>query len=145
MSSDKTATERLRELLDARGVHYVGHGGMVRWVNEDGCVCRAYTRTNPTSVDVTVSPSSTNVSRMDVSPEQAIEATLGSVTCHDASVGRYREYGTRFTCSECGATVDLLDDQNEPTILSDGVGMHPRYCPACGRKVIGERQLGGAK
>ena len=75
MSSDKTATERLRELLDESGVHYVSHGGMVRWFNEDGCVCRAYTRTNPSSVDVTVTPSSTNVSMMDVTPEQAIAAT----------------------------------------------------------------------
>ena len=75
MSEEKAALDKVRELLDARGLHYVSHGGEIRWVNGDGCVCRAWPRANPSSVDVAVSPSSTNVSRTDVTPEQAIAAT----------------------------------------------------------------------
>ena len=75
MDSDRTALDEVRKLLDERGTNYVSHGGEVRWVNGDGCVCRAWPRTNPTSVDVTVRPAFTNVSMTDVSPEQAINAT----------------------------------------------------------------------
>ena len=72
---DKTAIERLRELLDEIGVKHVGNGGMTRWANEDGCVCRAYTRPGHLTVDVAI---------MDASPEQAIAATLGSDDRYDA-------------------------------------------------------------
>lgn len=105
MNSKKAAIEHLCELLDERGVKHVGHGGMVRWTNEDGCVCRAYTRQNPLSVDVAI---------MDASPEQAIAATLGRGTCHEAAF---------CSCSECGAQLD---------------GIYGHYCPNCGRKVVDE-------
>lgn len=68
MSSDRTAIDRLRGLLDECGVHHVGNGGMVRFIGKDGCVCRAYTRQNPLSVDVVMT---------DASPEQAVATTLG--------------------------------------------------------------------
>ena len=68
MSSD-SAIERLRALLNERGVKHVGNGGMTKWYNEHGCVCRAYTRPGHLTVDVAI---------MDASPEQAINATLGN-------------------------------------------------------------------
>ena len=46
-----------------------------------------------------------------LTPEQAIDATLGRGTCHVAAFG---------SCSECGAQMD---------------GIYQRYCPNCGRKV----------
>ena len=74
MSSDKSAIERTQELLDELGVKHVGGGGMTKWTNESGCVCRAYTRPGHLTVDVAI---------MDASPEQAIAATLGTGTCHE--------------------------------------------------------------
>ena len=41
-----------------------------------------------------------------------------------------------FKCSECGATVKLFDESDEPTICVDGVADTPSYCPNCGRKVM---------
>ena len=75
MSKEKAALDKVRELLDERGVHYISHGGEVRWVNDDGCVCRAWPRANPSSVDVAVTPPSTGVSMAGVTPEQAVGAT----------------------------------------------------------------------
>ena len=55
-----------------------------------------------------------------LTPEQAIDATLGRGTCHDTwdteLTGRLR-----FKCSECGAV---------PLEIT------PRFCPACGREVV---------
>lgn len=55
-------------------------------------------------------------------PDQAIAATLGPGTCHDTwdtdLTGRLR-----FQCSECGAV---------------SLEIVPRFCPNCGRKVVGE-------
>ena len=41
-----------------------------------------------------------------------------------------------FKCSECGATVKLFDESDEPTICVDGFADVPSYCPNCGRKVM---------
>lgn len=103
MSSDKSAIERTQELLNERGVKHVGHGGMVRWINENGCLCRAFTRLGDQSVDVAI---------LGTTPEQAIAATLGRGTCHEAAF---------CSCSECGAQLD---------------GIYGHYCPNCGRRVV---------
>ena len=66
-----------------------------------------------------------------------INAADAERTCHDASTGADRKYGTRFACSSCGATMDTLDGQNAPTIMLDGVGQWPRFCPNCGARVLG--------
>ena len=60
-----------------------------------------------------------DISLYGVAPAQAIEATLGRVTCHNVwdtkLTGRLR-----FQCSGCGAV---------------SVEITPRFCPNCGREV----------
>jgi len=125
-----TATDELRRLLDDRGVEYTQANAM------GGTLFIVVTSEEYYFILVRDNNAGIEMWSKDLTPEQAVAATLGRGTCHDASIGHYREYGTRFTCSECGATVELLDDQNEPIIRSNGVGMHPRFCPACGRAVV---------
>jgi len=182
MSSDKTATERLRELLDERGVEWwygIGEKSTVfdgehdvRY-EVDGTLGLLFIR-----------------SALDVTPEQAIAATLGnertafleekvkrqgeyidkltkekkalfaqnceSATRHAGQIDAMQkkldaatmgagtcrdladtpQYGdkTRFECSECGYEYNAVggfgcDYGDEPDF---------RFCPNCGRKVVGE-------
>lgn len=164
-----TATERLRQLLDERGVEWTYGDGTVSfdngerwfhaWAYNDGMMC---------------------VSMGYLTPEQAVEATLGHelddaamVKLHDmlnvallqledasddhearitavdnahrlleeaATLGRGtcrmckrkgydREYLHHYECSECGEEVlrASVMGESEP----------PRFCPECGRRVIG--------
>lgn len=125
-----TATDELRRMLDGRGVewrrtpHYssesqdnetVFEGTGIEWYANDHLNGRLGLRT----------------ARYEVTPEQAVEATLGAGTCHD--VGDPSD----FCCSECG--VRMFTDTNDTytMIASDGrtIIKHPNYCPNCGRKV----------
>ena len=110
-----TATERLRALLDERGVEwwegwdkdltlFDGADG-IRWI-ADYMLGELFLR-----------------SVLSITPEQAIAATLGRGECTDT--GRYC-----FTCSECGWAA------NEPHHALGG--FWPTYCPNCGRKVVDE-------
>lgn len=105
-----TATERIRELLDERGVKYkyrdmfgkhVFHWGTPA-VNgamfTDGGKWTELVIENPT-------------------PEQAVEATLGRGTC------RNTQEDFDFMCSECGKCVD------------NGRVLGFNYCPKCGREI----------
>jgi hypothetical protein len=104
-----TATERLRELLDERGVEYE---------TEDRPTIR-YTDwgdwlfTEPLDAKPHTLGAQCELMRVPVTPEQAIAATLGRGTCHEAAF---------CSCSECGAQLD---------------GIYGHYCPNCGRKVVG--------
>lgn len=68
----------------------------------------------------------------DLTPEQAIDATLGRGTCHDlAETPRYGDK-TRFECNACGYEYSAVggfgcDYGDEPDF---------NYCPSCGRKVV---------
>lgn len=108
-----SATDDLRRLLDERGVE---------WIGTD---FTKPTKGHPTSTSldeelhdaVFIEYHDGNVLRLfDLTPEQAVEATLGRGTCHDVAIE-----GEWFECSECGCVRQLL---------------HPHYCPNCGRKVI---------
>lgn len=67
-------------------------------------------------------------------PERAVSATLGSGTCRDTN-----KRFNAWQCSECGATLLLMfDDYGEPTYSVDGVADVPRFCPNCGRRVVGD-------
>lgn len=137
-SSDPTATERLRELLDERGVEYgalssiftTWTGGVCSWIaieDKDGLAVAVY--------------------RDYLTPEQAIAATLGSCSlpCNCTNGGR-----TDGTCHAEGFD-DGVDEgmdgewysYSPPTwYLSCGHEVHesecPRFCPVCGREVVGE-------
>jgi ribosomal protein S27AE len=123
MSSEKTATERLRELLDERGVRWTYADGIVNF--SDGKYwCRAWAYNDDTMC----------VSMGYFTPEQAIAATLGRGTCRDlADTPKYGDK-TRFECSECGYEYSAVggfgcDYGDEPDF---------RFCPNCGRKVVDE-------
>lgn len=120
MSSDKSAIERLRALLDERGVKHVGNGGMVRWTSENGCVCRAFTRPGHLTVDVAI---------MDASPEQAISATLGAGECTLESAHAYCDPYVR-TAYQIELSCHTLDAWDDP--------VPPSYCPYCGKRVVKE-------
>lgn len=122
-----TATKSLRQLLDERGVE---------WWND----------TDPEPQHVTVVHFEERIviyhenvngtmgyhvyNTHDLTPEQAVEATLGRGTCR-----KVREWeddpcgggGWVLVCSECD---ELLANDGE-----DGEFDGPNYCPNCGRKV----------
>lgn len=118
-----TATERLRALLDERGVEW-----------EPSVFDRQhetfYSVENGVGFIVTEFPEIQRMSLacdMRITPEQAVEATLGLGTCHavfEVDAMSEDERAGEYVCSECGET------------FNDGHGEFPHYCPGCGRKVI---------
>ena len=133
-----TATDELRRMLDERGVkHYDGvectYWGDTVLARRDGS-CPIY-RFSATEVADGVS-----VHLLRVSPEQAIEATLGRGTCRDVCASI-----SEFTCSACGFRCDLMSWE---TLFDGDEGRHrhhhygtPRYCPNCGRKVVDDASV----
>lgn len=70
-----------------------------------------------------------------ITPEQAVEATLGRGECRSVC-----NSVSEFTCSECGFNCDLtswisLFDGDDGRHRHHHHGM-PNYCPNCGRKVV---------
>lgn len=115
-----TATDELRRLLDERGVewrrtpHYssesqdnetVFEGNGIEWYANDHLNGRLGLR----------------AVRYEVTPEQAIDATLGRGTCRIGRGISGLMHVTTGHCSECGAEVV------KPA----------RYCPNCGRRCVG--------
>lgn len=128
MSDKPTATERLRQLLDERGVKYETYHDAaltevdaVFWQDRNGQPCSAIGNAD----DI---PEGMLSVQCIISPEQAIEATLGRGTCKDIG-------SAVFECSECGCKLDLDDVECEPTMWVDGVATVPLFCPNCGRRV----------
>lgn len=130
-----SATERLRVLLDERGVEWSnGHGDCddhagTLWDGIGGrwyaggmtgvCGNRLYLETPA-----------------DRTPEQAVAATLGPGTCHDlGGIGANEEQV--FRCSECGCILSLYDRDGSNNLCTSFIFDYPRYCPECGRRVIG--------
>ena len=131
--SDKSATERLREMLDERGVEWEskdveGIPGFhdTRWNAYDVRWCYVefvgnnYTKLGPSG-------------EFHCTPEQAIAATLGSGTCEmetDDSelelIASSHEDTWAYKCSACDWSFRY--DR----------GIKPNYCPNCGTKVVGE-------
>ena len=124
-----TATDELRRLLDERGVEWEAcrvptlrsELAATFWYDRDG---------NPRSAvegadDV---PDGMLSVQANLTPEQAIEATLGRGTCHSDNNPPllYDDPFRVFRCSECHHKVDLRRNPK------------PNYCPNCGRKVVDE-------
>ena len=127
MTSRMTATDELRRLLDERGVewrkapHYSGEsqdnetifeGNGIEWYTNDHMNGRLGLR----------------ALRYEVTPEQAVEATLGRGTCTVVSKllieGEYVPSSYYEFEMECGEGFKW--DESIP----------PRCCPSCGRKVV---------
>ena len=123
-----TATEKLRRLLDERGVEW--------WqsANTLGCV---FTRWHsPLFGDevVAMENGKEGLVLFDhfMTPAQAIDATLGRGTCRDLAETPDYRYKTQFECSECGYEYSSVggfgcDYGDEPDF---------RYCPNCGKAVV---------
>lgn len=109
-----TATDRLRRLLDERGVkHYDGtectYWGYTVLARSDGSF--PIYRFSATEVTDGVS-----VHLLRVSPEQAVEATLG-----------------RGTCKVVSKPCDMWECECGKAWWHGGA---PNYCPSCGRVVV---------
>lgn len=107
MNDEKlTATERLRQLLDERGVEW-----------DYGITGPSATRFNANGVDVTFTPILDGlVCSTILTPEQAIAVTLGRGTCRAKTT-----YCDMWKCDECGEVW--------------WQSAAPSYCPSCGREV----------
>lgn len=124
--TDQTATERLRQLLDERGVEHTDHENNATWWSDGNVEC-AYIQS--------MSDRLGQLSFM-ATPEQAVEATLGRGTCKDVC-----NSVSEFTCSACGFNCDLT---SWISLFDGDDGRHrhhhhgtPNYCPNCGAKVVG--------
>ena len=123
------ATERLRAMLDERGVEWEecrvptlrSELAATFWYDRDGNPCSAVEGAD----DV---PDGMLSVQANLTPEQAIEATLGRGTCHSDNNPPllYDDPFRVFRCSECHHKVDLRRNPK------------PNYCPNCGRKVVDE-------
>ena len=122
-----TATDELRRMLDERGVEWMP--SVFDRQHET-----FYSTENGVGFIVTEFPEIGRMSLacdMRITPEQAIEATLGRGTCHPVANDNLTESeGTGDAwadCSECGYLL---------CVLTDPSSQMPNYCPNCGRKVI---------
>lgn len=123
----KSSTEILRRLLDERGVEYEltawSCGAAVWWRDSSGAMWRAHDN----EIDELLSLYAWN----SLTPEQAVEATLGRGTCHPIISDNLTESeGTGDAwadCSECGHLLFVLTDPNSTP---------PNYCSNCGRRVV---------
>ena len=134
--SDKIATERLRQLLDERGVEWRYIDGTVYWHGERHLF--------PFSAWLGYNDQILNMGVCKVTPEQAVEATLGRGTCKVVTFADVRfcdvdedeanyEYGMLAECSECGAIVLMPPEYVHYD--RESLFAATNYCPNCGRRV----------
>ena len=124
-----TATERLRALLDERGVDW--------WAEDDPedppyyLVTKWFSNANEQTFEEIPAIRSRALRAYCVTPEQAVAATLGPGTCHAVISDNLAESeGTGDAwadCSECGHLLFVLTDPSSQP---------PNYCPECGRRVV---------
>lgn len=62
-----------------------------------------------------------------------VRAYRAEGTCHDTM----ERPPYQFTCSECGAQLDVMDDSCESTLYVHGHATAPSYCPNCGARIEG--------
>lgn len=111
-----SATDELRRLLDERGVEWEDHSGSI----EQRTVYR--TPNGWCYVSTANDKWLSYVEYHDMTPEQAIDATLGRGTCNETIINHHWR-----GCGSCGYIWEFMY----------GIGKceRPRYCPTCGRKV----------
>ena len=120
-----SATEVLRQLLDERGEHYKTSGYMTWWGrpvdSRTGEYINVYhNQAQPMGEDRLF------VKMQLATPDQAVEATLGRVTCKLEWHGSLADWPDMecWSCSECG--FGWHHSANDEQFS---------YCPNCGRKV----------
>ena len=105
-----SATDKLRRLLDERGVEY--RVSATGYSIDIGPSMTAYANRTDTTLDVSL---------RGLTPEQAIAAALGRGTCKYVGEDADNIAGIVFRCSKCG-NVEWPRPRN--------------YCPECGRRVV---------
>lgn len=109
-----TATERLRAMLDERGVEHWDTVGRTEYRGEYGRIVRCYSRLEPITLDVAI---------VAAPPEQAIEATLGSDL--EAENAKLRELvRDMWTCIQTADKSDNAWDECDRCILWNGNNNH---------------------
>jgi len=116
-----TATDELRRLLDERGVEHFDGCESTLWGYEQTSESTGAYRYSADEI----SGGFVNVWLYRLTPEQAVEATLGRGTCRNASDAADEGY---FECSACGASCSVE--------WESGGWDAPRFCPNCGRRVV---------
>lgn len=120
----ESSTQVLRRLLDERGVEWRGGLPTETMVEADG-LDLLYVALPDGRVRAYI--------RNYLTPEQAVEATLGRGTCRPIISDNLTESeGTGDAwadCSECG---HLL------CVLTDPSSQMPNYCPWCGARVVSD-------
>ena len=106
-----SATDKLRRLLDERGVEY--RVSATGYSIDIGPSMTAYANRTDTTLDVSL---------RGLTPEQAVAATLGPGTCREVKIDRYWR-----GCGECGYVWEFMYGIDKCE--------RPRYCPNCGRRV----------
>ena len=67
-----------------------------------------------------------------LTPEQAVNATLGTGTCYDVC-----DDPNDFVCSECGAHMFIEANDTYTMMTSDeNIIKRPNFCPNCGARVV---------
>ncbi len=123
-----TATGRLRKLLDERGVAWMDDSyaqlWCTVWYGQDGKQWR---------MTENWSGMLTELKAWNLTPEQAIAATLGAGTCHIVKTWSDSDYDEdwRYRCSECDCLIPV--DERDPK--TGEVISAANYCPNCGRKI----------
>lgn len=116
-----TATDELRRLLEERGVEWIGTSFSTPAKGHPANTSLGEEHHEATFIEY----DDGNVLRLfDLTPAQAVEATLGRGTCKLVPTrDKPRSKALTLTCSECGW-------------WTDEIGKAWRYCPNCGAKVV---------
>lgn len=130
-----TATDRLRALLDERGVEWdntLSDGAksayFTEWMfnsDEETAVAREWSEGE---LDVTVC-------LYNLTPEEAVDVTLGRGECHNHSPNSPGKM-PRLRCSECGCITTLDVPNGGAGYVGETVMAWPMFCSNCGRKVL---------
>lgn len=115
-----SATDDLRSLLDERGAKWKADTSVINGVVWTIWKSPWFGETWAKEVDGSIS-----LFNCSMTPEQAIEATLGRGECHDM----YEDDGY-FKCSECGGRMHGWTEDDSAIWFST-----PHFCPNCGKKV----------
>ena len=119
----ESAIDELRRLLDERGVEY--RVSATGYSVEIGPYITAYANRSDTTLDVSL---------RQVTPEQAIAATLGSSNCTNSE--RTGTCQIEQTCHVQIAGFDVYHDDYECSECGGEMFEGFKFCPWCGRRVV---------
>ena len=116
-----SATEELRRLLDERGVEWIGTSFSTPAKGHPTNTSLGEEHHEATFIEY---DDGNVLSLFGLTPEQAVDATLGRGECANMDEETDAEW---FTCSECNTELRV----HEPF---SAFSIH--FCPNCGRKVV---------